>query len=129
MDTNTIQRVLALCKFHYCDFSKLSKNIWLMRFYVLFISLLRSICLMQLFPSPKSCIRRELFVFVSSAANVIILSFCQKPESTDLVSRHILLLCAAIIEFVQGTKEPFLVVADGYEPRCSYVIALEFKIL
>ena len=40
-----------------------------------------------------------------------------------------MLLCAAIIEFVQGTEEPFLVIADGYEPRCSYVIALEFKIL
>ena len=26
-----IQRVLALCEFHYCDFSKLSMNIWLMQ--------------------------------------------------------------------------------------------------
>ena len=27
-----VQGVLALCEFHYCDFSKLFKNIWLMRF-------------------------------------------------------------------------------------------------
>ena len=33
-----VQRVLALCQFHYCDFPKLSMNIWLMRFYVLFVT-------------------------------------------------------------------------------------------
>ena len=40
---NIIQRVLTLCEFHYCqfhycDFSKLSMNMWLMRFYVLFVT-------------------------------------------------------------------------------------------
>ena len=49
-----------LCTLCYCDF-------WLMRFYVLFISLLRSICLMRLFPSPKSCIRQELSVQINRA--------------------------------------------------------------
>ena len=35
LNQNSVQ--YALCKFHYCDFSKLSKNIWLIRFYMLFI--------------------------------------------------------------------------------------------
>ena len=52
-------KIFGLCDFMYylfcyCDFYN-----WLMRFYVLFISLLWSICLMRLFPSPKSRIRRE----------------------------------------------------------------------
>ena len=61
-----VQRVLALCEFHYCEFnyygySKLSKDfalcdfyvfladaiLGLMLFYVILISLLRSICLMR----------------------------------------------------------------------------------
>ena len=33
MYTKSLQGVLAICEFHYCDFSKLSKNIWLIRFY------------------------------------------------------------------------------------------------
>ena len=39
--TSLIQGVLELCEFHYCDFSKLSRNFLLMRWLSYFISLLR----------------------------------------------------------------------------------------
>ena len=60
-----IQRVLALCEFHSCDFSKLSMNI----LYNLMYSLLLRFWLMRIFPSPKSCIRQEPFVCCGQTCN------------------------------------------------------------
>ena len=66
-----LQGILALCEFHYCDFSNNSINIWLMRFggAIYFISLVRfwgqkypNIWLMRIFSRTKSRIRQELSV-------------------------------------------------------------------
>ena len=55
-DEIPLQGILALFVFHYCNFSKLSKHIWLMRFMANFISLVQFFG----YNSPKNALAKYL---------------------------------------------------------------------